>query len=91
MSYGMRYLLKMIFNVAVGEDDDDGNRASAPAITSDQLRDLECLIEEVGADKAAYGKYCAQMFGANTLADIRASDYPKAISALEAKRKKGKK
>ena len=25
MSYGMRYLLKMIFNVAVGEDDRDGN------------------------------------------------------------------
>ena len=25
MSYGMRYLLKMIFNVAVGEDDVDGN------------------------------------------------------------------
>jgi hypothetical protein len=24
-SYGMRYLLKMIFNVAVGESDDDGN------------------------------------------------------------------
>jgi len=29
MSYGMRYLLKMIFNVAVGEYDDDGNRATA--------------------------------------------------------------
>lgn len=26
-SYGMRYLLKMIFNVAIGEDDDDGNGA----------------------------------------------------------------
>jgi hypothetical protein len=25
MSYGMRYLLKMIWNVSVGEDDDDGN------------------------------------------------------------------
>jgi len=25
MSYGMRYLLKMIFNIAVGEDDRDGN------------------------------------------------------------------
>jgi hypothetical protein len=25
VSYGMRYLLKMIFNVAVGETDDDGN------------------------------------------------------------------
>lgn len=37
MSYGMRYLLKMIWNVAVGEDDRDGNvirdrdiRADAP-------------------------------------------------------------
>lgn len=29
-SYGMRYLLKMIFNVAVGEDDDDGNAAGKP-------------------------------------------------------------
>ncbi len=26
--YGMRYLLKMIFNVAIGEEDDDGNGAS---------------------------------------------------------------
>lgn len=28
MTYGMRYLLKMIFNVAVGEDDTDGNAPS---------------------------------------------------------------
>lgn len=27
LTYGMRYLLKMIFNVAVGEGDDDGNGA----------------------------------------------------------------
>lgn len=27
MSYGMRYLLKLIFNIAVGEEDDDGNAA----------------------------------------------------------------
>jgi hypothetical protein len=30
-SYGMRYLLKMVFNVAVGEDDDDGNGAQSTA------------------------------------------------------------
>ena len=29
LSYGMRYLLKMIFNVAVGESDDDGQAAAA--------------------------------------------------------------
>ena len=28
MSYGMRYLLKCIFNIAVGEDDNDGNSYS---------------------------------------------------------------
>ena len=28
MSYGMRYLLKMIFNLAIGEEDDDGNNLS---------------------------------------------------------------
>lgn len=32
-SYGMRYLLKMIFNVAVGEDDDDGNAAGGAVLT----------------------------------------------------------
>jgi hypothetical protein len=27
VTYGMRYLVKMIFNVATGENDDDGNAA----------------------------------------------------------------
>jgi hypothetical protein len=31
VSYGMRYLLKMIFNIAVGEYDDDGNAAGGKA------------------------------------------------------------
>lgn len=37
-AYGMRYLLKMIFNVAIGidMDDDDGNGAADPIPTKDQ-------------------------------------------------------
>ncbi len=35
MSYGMRYLLKLIFNVAVGEDDDDGNKAAGSQVRED--------------------------------------------------------
>lgn len=31
LTYGMRYLLKMIFNVAIGEEDKDGNGASRKA------------------------------------------------------------
>ena len=45
-SYGMRYLLKMIFNVAIGEEDDDGNSASG-----DDFRNaiLDDLISKVAA------------------------------------------
>lgn len=44
MSYGMRYLLKMIFNVAIGEDDTDGN---------DPREAPECPPELLEAARAA--------------------------------------
>lgn len=40
-SYGMRYLLKMIFNVAVGEDDNDGNGAGAPKSPAEEIADSD--------------------------------------------------
>lgn len=50
-TYGMRYLLKKIFNVAVGEDDRDGNEAArtGPTITEDQCAELRTLLDEAGA------------------------------------------
>jgi hypothetical protein len=45
MSYGMRYLLKMIFNVAVGETDDDGNGGKREEISTDEFDRLCGLIE----------------------------------------------
>jgi hypothetical protein len=51
MSYGMRYLLKMIFNVAVGEDDRDGNEppakpeAPAPKGFEEWLKDLSAAAD----------------------------------------------
>lgn len=52
MSYGMRYLLKMIFNVAVGEDDIDGNQVvaktaapNAPKGFADWLDDLTATAD----------------------------------------------
>ena len=42
MSYGMRYLLKYIFNVAIGQEDDDGNGASNGSHITDE-RAVECL------------------------------------------------
>lgn len=39
-SYGMRYLLKMIFNVAIGDSDDDGNGGEADGKAVEMLKRL---------------------------------------------------
>lgn len=60
MSYGMRYLLKGIFNVAVGENDDDGNAAGKPpveTISDKQVADLKALISEWKIDANAVLSY----------------------------------
>ncbi len=51
-SYGARYLLKGIFNVAVGEDDEDGNvpLPRVPFIDDAQWSMLVQLIEAAGID-----------------------------------------
>ncbi|WP_025126436.1 ERF family protein [Pseudomonas sp. PH1b] len=50
-SYGMRYLLKMIFNVAIGEEDDDGNGASGDEFRNAILCDLTSKVA-AATDKA---------------------------------------
>ena len=51
----MRYLLKMIFNVAIGQDDNDGNGATKPAsqagsqfLNEAQLNTLKRQLEKAG-------------------------------------------
>jgi hypothetical protein len=53
-AYGMRYLVKAIFNVSVGEDR-DGN--DAPTITEKQAADLQALITEHGGNLGKLLKY----------------------------------
>jgi len=85
MSYGMRYLLKMIFNVAIGEDDTDGNAQPLPKITEKQAADLLALIEEVEADKSKFCKY----FKITEVSDLPQQAMQDATRMLENKRKKG--
>jgi hypothetical protein len=81
-SYGARYLLKGIFNVAVGEDDRDGNVPIEP-ITEAQVAELVALADEVGADKARFCRH----FKIDSFAAIRADKFQAAVSALNSKRK----
>ena len=80
MSYGQRYLLKLIFNIAVGEDR-DGN-APVQTITQDQVDDLVALMDEVGADRTRFLNFLR----VQSLSDLPANRFDAARKALEAKR-----
>lgn len=84
MSYGSRYLLKLIFNVAVGEDDDDGNSAGGNGpITADQMETITELLCRFDADIPRFCKY----MGVEAIKDIPASKYRKAVESLNLKGK----
>jgi hypothetical protein len=82
LSYGQRYLLKLIFNISVG--DDDGNRASRPVhfVTATQARQINDLIRETSANRDLLLKYV----GANSVEEIPASEFQGVVRKLEAKR-----
>lgn len=80
MSYGQRYLLKAIFNISIG-DDDDGNAASGGVITADQAQTVRELIERFGANIEGFCKH----FKIEAVPDLPASKYRTAIEMLNMK------
>jgi hypothetical protein len=85
VTYGRRYLLLMIFNVAIGEHDDDGNAAGGgDRLTEQQIDVLRSLIVETASD---IPKFCKFM-KVERIEDIAARDFDKARLALEAKKAK---
>lgn len=84
MSYGQRYLLKLIFNIAVG-DDRDGNAPDFPGdrITEEQLSDLVALMDETGADRTRFLNYLR----IESLAHLPKRRFAEALAALEKKRR----
>lgn len=84
VTYGMRYLLKMIFNVAVGEDDTDGNApGSLETLTQEQIDNIVGLMTEVKADKSKF----LHLWRVKEIRDIARVNYHTIIDLLEAKRK----
>jgi len=81
-AYAMRYLLRMIFNVATGEEDRDGNAGPGDSIGDEQFTELEALMDAVNADLA---KFCLH-FKIDALPDLPAARFKEAKAMLEAKR-----
>lgn len=83
-SFGCRIALRSVTGMRVASDDDDAaNEANPEKIGPHQAALLEALLDEVKADKVKFLRW----LGVASIADMLASDYTRAINALEAKRK----
>lgn len=80
LSYGSRYLLKLIFNVAIGQDDDDGNGAgdTNAVLTPEMLDELNRMLGMCNGDPELFCKYMK----VQAMAEIKQSDMGKAREAL---------
>lgn len=81
ISYGMRYLLKMIFNLAIGQDD-DGNAASVPPVTFQQAAQLRDELAAVDGDEAAFCRYLK----VSSLEDLPSTAFDTARALINKKR-----
>jgi len=82
MSYAMRYLLKFIFNIAIGEDDTDGNGPAMTGADVDALQEWIISIEDSSSFEELQQKF-AEAYRANTNQTAR-----DAIIAAKDKRKR---
>lgn len=82
MTYGQRYLLKMIFNIAVGDDNDKGWGPDVQLITPAQATNLNDLLEEAGADKRRFCEY----WNIDSIPALPASDYARSVAMIKQKR-----
>lgn len=77
VTYGKRYLLGMIFNIAIGTDD-DGNAAGDEPIGEEQVAELIAIADERGVDKAEYCK----RYKIGGIAEISKANFAKAKTAM---------
>jgi hypothetical protein len=84
VTYGRRYLLTMIFNIAIGDDTDGNTRAEliegSNTITPDEFIFIRELIETHGADEALVLK----AVNATDLETMTQKQYREAVSRLKA-------
>lgn len=83
-SYGKRYVTEALLNIVSRGQDNDGQGNGNGTISAEQKDELVRLMQETGADTEKFLKYMAVA----SLDEIKAANFNRARSALEAKRKK---
>jgi len=89
ITYLQRYTLKAALGLASSYDNDgaDADATDLAWVTKEQAEKLRTLAEEAGAD---IPKLC-QYLNVSSIPDLYAKDYQRAVSAIEAKRRKAAK
>lgn len=88
VTYLQRMTLKAALGLAASEDDDARAATVDGPITDDQAKTIRNAIAETEADEGVFLKYIG---GFDSVEDIPASQYQRAIAALGAKRRQAKK
>lgn len=83
-SYGQRYLLRMIFNIAVGEDDDGNKAGSAPVEKAgpEEIAQMEQAIAETKTDITGF----LDLLRVESIADMDATTWNIGIAWLDRKK-----
>ena len=80
--YGRNYMLRMIFNIPTG-DENDGNGAGTQFIDDKQLSAITDYIDNLHINEPAFCKFMK----VKEVKDIKATDYNKALSFFKQKEK----
>ncbi|QJP09047.1 ERF family protein [Pseudomonas multiresinivorans] len=90
-SYGMRYLLKMIFNVAIGEEDDDGNAADNDDLRNAVLGDLVAKVKAAKTGAELQGVWQSGLKVLQAAKDVAGADELRAaVTSRKAELEKSK-
>lgn len=81
MTYGQRYLLKMIFNIAVGEDNDRGADTGYARISQAQADEIRDAIEAAGKSREQFLK----LFKIEQIEDLAADVFQTAMDRINGK------
>ncbi len=80
-AYAWRYLTKMQFSIVEVDADNDGN-GPEPKITEDQIKDLQCKLDE---SKSNIPNFLRLIAGVERFSEIPARDFKRCMNAAEEK------
>jgi len=96
VTYGERYILKLIFNITIQDEDDDGNAAShmVEYITEEMANILDAKLEENDIDRKKFGSWLKRDLKVDSLEGVSMQAYKtvdaRINSAIRAKEKADK-